>query len=41
MIITIEPGLYDPIHGGCRIENDILVTKAGAEVLTDARFIRF
>ena len=40
MIITIEPGLYDPIHGGCRLENDILVTEAGAEVLTDSRIIR-
>jgi len=40
MIITIEPGLYDPIHGGCRLENDILVTETGAEVLTDSRIIR-
>ena len=40
MIIAIEPGLYDPIHGGCRLENDILVTKTGAEVLTGARIIR-
>ena len=40
MIITIEPGLYDPIHGGCRLENDILITETGAEVLTDARIIR-
>ena len=40
MIITIEPGLYDPIHGGCRLENDILITETGAEVLTDSRIIR-
>jgi len=40
MIITIEPGLYDPVHGGCRLENDILVTEIGAEVLTNARIIR-
>ena len=40
MIITIEPGLYDPIHGGCRLENDILITDTGAEVLTDSRIIR-
>jgi Xaa-Pro dipeptidase len=40
MIITIEPGLYDPVHGGCRLENDILITETGAEVLTDARIIR-
>jgi Xaa-Pro dipeptidase len=40
MIITIEPGLYDPVHGGCRLENDILITETGAEVLTDSRIIR-
>lgn len=40
MIITIEPGLYDPVHGGCRMENDILITETGAEVLTNARIIR-
>ena len=40
MIITLEPGLYDPVHGGCRLENDILITETGAEVLTDARIIR-
>ena len=39
-IITLEPGLYDPIHGGCRLENDILITEAGAEVLTGARIVR-
>ena len=40
MIITIEPGLYDPVHGGCRLENDILITETGAETLTDSRIIR-
>jgi Xaa-Pro dipeptidase len=40
MIIAIEPGLYDPVHGGCRLENDILITETGAEVLTDSRIIR-
>ena len=40
MIITLEPGLYDPVHGGCRLENDILITENGAEVLTDSRIIR-
>lgn len=33
MIITIEPGVYLPNKFGCRIENDILVTKKGFEVL--------
>ena len=40
MIFTIEPGLYDPILGGCRLENDILMTENGAEILTTARIIR-
>lgn len=39
MIFTLEPGLYDPIHGGCRLENDILMTETGAEVLTNARIV--
>jgi Xaa-Pro dipeptidase len=40
MIFTIEPGLYDPVHGGCRLENDILLLDTGVEVLTKARIIR-
>ena len=40
MIFTIEPGLYDPYLGGCRLENDILITETGYEVLTNARIIR-
>ncbi|MDR3160714.1 MAG: Xaa-Pro peptidase family protein [Spirochaetaceae bacterium] len=40
MIFTLEPGLYDPACGGCRLENDILLTGEGAEVLTRARIIR-
>ncbi|MDR1278303.1 MAG: Xaa-Pro peptidase family protein [Treponema sp.] len=39
MVFTLEPGLYDPVHGGCRLENDILVTPEGAEVLTKGRII--
>lgn len=35
MIITVEPGIYIPQWGGVRIEDDILVTKTGHEVLTD------
>jgi Xaa-Pro dipeptidase len=40
MILTLEPGLYDPVHGGCRLENDILITETGTEVLTNSRIIR-
>jgi Xaa-Pro dipeptidase len=40
MIFTIEPGLYDVKFGGCRLEDDILMTESGAEVLTKARIIQ-
>lgn len=40
MIVTLEPGLYDKELGGVRLENDVLITEEGNEVITHSRIIR-
>lgn len=39
-IVTLEPGLYDKELGGVRLENDVLITESGHEILTHSEIFR-
>ena len=36
MVITVEPGIYIPKLGGVRIEDDVIVQRNKAEIITKA-----
>jgi Xaa-Pro aminopeptidase len=39
MVFTIEPGIYVKGIGGCRLENDIMMTIKGPKILTHSKLI--
>jgi Xaa-Pro aminopeptidase len=40
MVFTIEPGIYAKGLGGCRIENDVLLTNKGPQILTHSKIVK-
>jgi Xaa-Pro aminopeptidase len=39
MVFTIEPGIYVKGLGGCRIENDVILTDKGSKIITHSKLI--
>lgn len=40
MTLALEPGVYVKGVGGCRLENDLVVTPSGSDVMTKSKLIR-